>query len=133
MTGTSSIHNVWAKALEFLGEAERIPAAATPRMATHAAYYAMFHGARAVLLKIDGAGAPAKHRAVVNRFGFHAKRANDARLMAAGRAFNRMEDDRIRSDYGAGHSPPPTEAVAAVVEARRFLETCASLHGFPPP
>jgi uncharacterized protein (UPF0332 family) len=122
--------DVWALATTFLAEAEHAPAAAIPRMATHGAYYAMFHAARAVLIRIDGTSAPAKHTAVVNRFGFQ---ANQDEWVAAARAPNRMEARRIRSDYNAGTPPSPAEAAAAVIEARRFLQTCAGVHGFPPP
>jgi uncharacterized protein (UPF0332 family) len=102
-------------------------------MAIHAAYYAMFHGARSVLLKVEGLAAPTKHGAVVSRFGHHAKRANDSTLMAAGRALNDMQDKRERSDYDTDSLPSPDDAATAVLQARRFLETCARLHGFPPP
>ena len=124
---------VWRVALDFLTEAELVPAASVPRMAIHAAYYAMFHGARAVLLKLDGLNAPTKRSAVVGRFGYHAKVAGDALLMAAGRSLNDAQDDRITSDYGSGTGPQPFDAVAAVGSARIFLEVCARVHGFVAP
>ncbi len=133
MSGRSPELQVWAVALEFLAEAERSPAAYTPRMAVHAAYYAMFHGARSVLLKTEGLTAPTKHNAVVSRFGFYAKHAHDTALMAAGRALNNLQQERLRSDYDICRRPQPAEALAAVAEARSFLATCARMHGFPLP
>jgi uncharacterized protein (UPF0332 family) len=133
VTGGASGDEVWITALDFLSEAESIPAATVPRMAIHAAYYAMFHGARAVLLRIGGPGVPTKHGAVVNRFGYYAKQANDPDLMAAGRAWNHMQDERERSDYDTESRPAPDDAAMAIKEARTFLETCARLHGLPLP
>jgi uncharacterized protein (UPF0332 family) len=102
-------------------------------MNVHAAYYAMFHGARAVLVKLDGSAAAKKHNPVVGRFGYHANAANDATLMAAGKLLNTAQELRELSDYGTGPGPQPTAAATLVLEARRFLETCARVHGFPPP
>src|SRR6202012_4800606 len=96
--------------VDFLREAEAVTADIMPRMATHAAYYAMFHAARAVLVQVDGLGAPTKHHAVVGRFGQLAKLANDAQLMAAGRLINGAQNDRLRSDYNTGRTPLPSEA-----------------------
>ncbi len=102
-------------------------------MTIHGAYYAMFHGARAVLLKLDGDAAAKKHNPVVGRFGYHAKSTNNPTLMAAGKTLNTAQELREMSDYGTGPGPQPAAAVALVIEARRFLETCARVHGFPPP
>ena len=102
-------------------------------MAIHAACYAMFHGVRAVLLKHDGMNAPTKHNAVVNRFGYHAKEAGEPALMAAGRALNDMQEDRLRSDYRPNGRPEPSDAVAAVHAARTFLVTCVDRSGFAAP
>ncbi len=133
MTEASIAAQAWSIALEFLNEAERISASATPRMAIHAAYYAMFHAARAVLLKVEGLNAPTKHNAVVSRFGYHAKSAHDSGLMDAGRALNIAQQERLRSDYSAQSRPQPAQATAAVAAARNFLEACARAHGFPTP
>ena len=99
MSGRSPELQVWAAALEFLAEAKQSSATATPRMVMHAAYYAMFHGARAVLLKLDGLLAPTKHNAVVSRFGYHAKQTGAVALLSAGRTLNKMQQQRLRSDY----------------------------------
>jgi uncharacterized protein (UPF0332 family) len=131
MSGPAPELEVWAVALEFLGEAERTAATATPRIALHAAYYAMFHGARAVLFKLEGLNAPTKHATVVSRFGFHAKQADNPDLKAAGRALKSTREQRLRSDYGLGPKPQAADAVAAVKEARSFIELCARLYRFP--
>jgi uncharacterized protein (UPF0332 family) len=120
-------------ALDFLREAESGSPNATPRMVTHAAYYAMYHAARAVLVQAHGLGAPVKHSAVVGRFGQLAKQADNAELMAAGRLINEMQEERLLSDYSAGRRPPPEDAAAAVRDARSFLEACSRHHGFPSP
>jgi uncharacterized protein (UPF0332 family) len=120
-------------ALRLLSEAEQLLPTTVPHAATHSAYYAMFHAARAVLVQAEGASAPTTHKMVVSRFGYLAKQANDAALTEAGRMLATGLQRRLRSDYDTDHPVPPAEATAAVKEARRFLETCARLHGFPPP
>ena len=106
----------WLMALDFLLEAENGSFEATPRMVTHAAYYSMYHAAHAVL---------------VGRFRQLAKQAGNAELMAAGRLINEMQEERLLSDYAAGRRPSATDTAAAVEDARRFLEACASHYGFP--
>ena len=123
----------WQMALDFLQEAEQASPAIMPRMATNAAYYAMYHAARAVLIRAYGLRAPTKHSVVVGRFGQLAKQAGNADLMAAGRLINEMQEERLLSDYAAGRRPPSADAAAAVRDARSFLEACARHHGLPPP
>jgi uncharacterized protein (UPF0332 family) len=86
MTGseTAIAAQTWRMALDFLQEAESGSPNATPRMVTHAAYYAMYHAARAILIQAQGLGAPVKHSAVVGRFGQLAKQAGNVELMAQG-------------------------------------------------
>jgi uncharacterized protein (UPF0332 family) len=123
----------WTSALEFLQEAERASPEVMPRMAIHAAYYAMFHAARAVIIQVDGLAAPTRHGSVIGRFGQLAKQADDAAMMAAGRLLNEVQAERLLSDYRAGRRPPASDAVAAVAEARTFLKTCARCRGFSVP
>jgi uncharacterized protein (UPF0332 family) len=123
----------WQMALGFLLEAENGSSDATPRMVTHAAYYAMYHAARAALIQVDGLKAPTKHSTVVGRFGQLAKQAGITELMAAGRLINEMQEERLLSDYAAGRRPSATDAAAAVEDARRFLAACASHYRFQLP
>jgi hypothetical protein len=53
--------------------------------------------------------------------------------MEAGRILSTGLQRRLRSDDDTDHEVSPAEAATLVLEARRFLETCARLHGFPPP
>jgi len=57
----------------------------------HSAYYAMFHGARAVLLRATGS-APRKHDSVVTAFG-RLVRDGDESLRRCGRWLNAMKTD----------------------------------------
>ena len=123
----------WQMALDFLHEAENGSPDVTPRMVTHAAYYAMYHAARAVLIQAHGLKAPTKHSAVVGRFGQLAKQAGNSDLMAAGRLINEMQEERLLSDYAAGRRPPASDAAAAARDARSFVEACARHNGFPLP
>jgi uncharacterized protein (UPF0332 family) len=80
MTGGEPVieAQTWQMALDFSLEAKNDSSEATPRMVTHAAYYSMYHAARAVLIQVDGPRASTKHSAVVGRFGQLAKQAGNA-------------------------------------------------------
>lgn len=102
---------------------------AFPAIAVHVAYYAMFHAARAVLLRVNGA-APKTHASVIRQFGLLAQTSSDE-LKGVARDLNRVEGSRIIADYSQVKRLSPTDARDAVEKAQRFLETCASEHGFP--
>jgi uncharacterized protein (UPF0332 family) len=133
MTESATQSQTWGLALDFLREAEAVGAAHRPRTAMHGAYYAMFHGARAVLIGLDQARAPSGHSAVVGRFGFHARTANDTRLMSVGHLLNEVQDLRVQWDYRPTASPDPARAILAVTQARVFLEACSSAYSLPAP
>jgi len=129
----TSPEQTWATALQFLGEAERSPAADAPRMAIHAAYYAAFHAARAVLLRLEGDQAPNKHSGVRSRFGYHANLSGNPKLVAAGRTLVMLQQERLLTDYNISADPKSLDGVAAIHEAREFLEACATWQNLPPP
>ncbi|HTW70633.1 MAG TPA: HEPN domain-containing protein [Acetobacteraceae bacterium] len=133
MSDPETAADAWQMALDFLREAEAGSPEATPRMVLHAAYYAMYHAARAVLIQAHGRQAPLKHSVVVGWFGRLAKDASNADLMSAGRLINEMQEERLLSDYRAGRRPPPTDAEAAVRDARQFVEICAVHYSFLSP
>jgi uncharacterized protein (UPF0332 family) len=124
---------VLGHAVKFLREAESSPATDRPRMAIHAAYYPMFHAARAVLVKLEGTAAPNKHDAVASRFGYHTNQAGDAHLTAAARSLRKVQEARMNADYRIDADPDPAAGGASVAEARRFLEACATWQNFTPP
>jgi len=135
MSGAEAViaEKAWAMALDFLQEAERTVPGLMPRVATHSAYYAAFHAARAVPLRAEGIKAPTGHAAVVNRFGWMAKQAGDPALVAAARALRTMRDNRVSADYTAVRRPSGASAAEMIAGARTFLETCARISAFPPP
>jgi uncharacterized protein (UPF0332 family) len=59
----------WSKAESFFAEASKLQAETVPAAIVHSAYYAMFHAARAVLLRSTGS-TPKKHSSVVGQFGY---------------------------------------------------------------
>jgi uncharacterized protein (UPF0332 family) len=122
-----------ATAIKFLREAESSSTPQRPRMAIHAAYYAMFHAARAVLIKLEGAAAPNKHDAVASRFGYHANQVRDAGLSAAANSLRNVQKARMTADYDIDADPDPAAGAAAVAEARGFLQACATWQNLPPP
>ncbi len=123
----------WATATAFLSEAEQSSVLPLPRAATHAAYYAMFHAARAVLLVIEGPTAPNKHTSVVSRFGHQAHVAGDAALNAAADLLREVKKHRLIVDYDTRSNPDPAAAMACVRNARVFLQACATWQNFPQP
>ena len=95
----------------------------------HSAYYAMFHGARAVLLRATGS-APRKHDSVVTAFG-RLVRDGDESLRRCGRWLNAMKDGRTAADYGENFDPAADEAHQAIRLAHDFMGACAVEFGFP--
>jgi hypothetical protein len=64
--GTALPH--WQAACASLDETRWIDPDRSPVAAIHAAYYAMFHAARAVLVLHDGVAAAKTHRGVIARY-----------------------------------------------------------------
>jgi predicted nucleotidyltransferase/uncharacterized protein (UPF0332 family) len=133
LTEGPSSESEWREALAFLAEAETRSAGVTPRMSTHAAYYAMYHGARAVLLEREGMAAPLKHNVVANRFGYQARLGESPTLVAASQALREVKRLREKFDYELDVAKDPVAAESAVRLAREFLEACAAAHGSPKP
>ena len=116
-------------ALAFLQKAERalvaarlLLQAADTEGACSRAYYAMFDAARASIMAVEplSEGATVKtHRGLIAAFG--QTLVQTGRVDAAlGRAFNRLQDIRIRADYMAG-APSSEEAEWAVTQAADFV------------
>ncbi|MDR3532646.1 MAG: HEPN domain-containing protein [Rhodopila sp.] len=97
----------------------------------HSSYYAMFHGARAVLFHAVGS-APKRHDGVIQQFGLLVRDLDDA-LRAAGKAFNEVKDERTAADYDETIVPSPEEAKDAHLAAANFLAICGVRYGFRPP
>ncbi len=96
----------------------------------HSAYYAMFHGARAVLFHAVGS-APRKHDRVVSAFG-RLVRDGDASLRRAGRWLNATKDGRLVADYNEDFDPAEDEAREAAVLAREFIAVCRARFDIEP-
>jgi uncharacterized protein (UPF0332 family) len=117
----------WQKATAHLLEAEAQDADASPMAVIHSSYYAIFHAARAVLFKANGQ-APKRHDAAIQQFGLLIRDLDDA-VRAAGRAFNRVKDDRTAADYDEMVTPTPEEARESVTAAKDFLAICGERYG----
>ena len=121
----------WQKASALLLEAEAQDADASPMAVIHSSYYAMFHAARAVRFKATGQ-APNRHDAAIQRVGLLVRDLDDA-VRAAGRAFNRVKDDRTAADYDELVAPTPEDARESVAAAKDFLAISGVRYGFGPP
>jgi uncharacterized protein (UPF0332 family) len=120
-----------ASALAFIGKAERALKAARILLeagdtegACNRAYYAMFDAARASLMAkgYHREGTTIKtHAGVIAAFGRALVQPGDVDA-ALGRAFNRLQDIRVRADYMAG-TPSRDEAEWALTQAEAFLAT----------
>lgn len=118
-----------ATALAYIGKAERALSAARLLLksedtegACSRAYYAMFDAARASLIATghlyEGMNIKT-HAGVIAAFGQALVQTGKVDP-AFGRAFNRLQDVRVRADYMAG-SPSAEEAAWAVTQAEAFL------------
>jgi hypothetical protein len=70
---------------------------------------------------------------VKSRFGYHANLSGDPNLVAAGRILVLLQQERLLTDYNINANPKSLDGVAAIGEARRFLQACASWQNLPPP
>jgi uncharacterized protein (UPF0332 family) len=112
----------WAKARQFLAEADNADPKQSPLSIVHNAYYAMFHSAMAVLAT-RMAQPPTRHGMVIGAFGRLVKDMGDEGKRY-GRAFNDAQELRLACDY-APQSVPTFEDAASVREnAKGFLEFC---------
>ena len=114
----------WNKAAAHLREAGALDAATAPMAVIHASYYAMFHAARAVLIRTAGS-APKRHDRVIQEFGRTVGNL-DAALREAGRSFNQAKDERTSADYDDTSAPSPDEAREMLRIASAFLDACAA-------
>jgi len=129
MTADRTVLEVWAKAEALLREARALPVETAPSATVHVAYYAMFHAARAVLLKTAGS-TPKKHSSVIRMFGEQVRERSQA-LRASGEDLNSIEARRIRADYRETVIISSDDAKDALARAADFLEICAAEFGFP--
>ncbi len=114
-----------AKARRLLDQIARLDAATLPEPVIHAAYYAMFHAATAVLVAREGA-APTTHSALIGRFSQLA-RGDGGAARDHGRALNRAFDLRLAADYGAEPAGLADVAPEVVRDAEAFVRFCARL------
>lgn len=119
----------WAKAEAYLIETMALQPGTTPSGMVHMAYYAMFHAARAVLLRSNGT-APKKHASVKGQFS-HLAQSRDNTLRDAAHSLNKAEEKRIIADYRDSERVSADDAREALNRAVNFLDLCAKEFRFP--
>ena len=124
----------WRAATELLAEVESVDALKAPRAVVHTAYYAMYHAARAVLLRVEGEQAAKKHATVIARFGLLAKRHDSESEVLAllGRALASEFRRRMDADYNVVRPVTTIEAEMSRSRAREFLTKCGRIFEFTP-
>lgn len=122
---TPQVERRLAKAERFLGQAMRQSTEDVPEAVIHTAYYAMLHAAAALIVAQQGQ-APKKHGAIIGQFSRLVQDSGD-HARSLGRAFNRAEDRRLRSDYDELFIPSAAEAAAIRNSAVEFVAYCRSL------
>lgn len=123
MTTTAAEHRV--KARRLLEQANQLSADDAPESVIHLCYYAMFHAAMAVLL-CHRQQVAITHTGLIGAFGRLARDLGEA-ARQQGRALNRAEDLRLRSDYGVVYDDLPVSAATLREEADSFLVFCETL------
>lgn len=118
----------WSKAEALLADASAVGTQSAPGAIVHLAYYAMFHAARAALLREAGS-APKKHASVIGQFG-HAVRERSVALRQAGHNLKEVEKSRIIADYDDVRAISAKDAQEALARAIAFLDLCAEEFGF---
>jgi uncharacterized protein (UPF0332 family) len=118
----------WTVAVAFLSEMRSLDPERAPAASIHAAYYAMFHAARAAIILEDGVDAARTHRGVIARYGVLAGEEAGAREQA--RALNRAADARMAGDYALDPRPTPAQARLAMARAEAFLAFNAARFAF---
>jgi uncharacterized protein (UPF0332 family) len=103
---------------------------ASPMAIIHSSCYGMFHAARAVLFQVTGS-APKRHDRAIQHFGLLVRDLDDA-LLAAGKAFNEVKDERTAADYDETIVPSSVEARDALRAATDSLAVCGARYGFRP-
>ncbi len=116
-----------AQAERFLQQATVLDPAVSPEGVIHLSYYAMFHGAAAVLLDRTGS-APKTHSAMIAQFGALARTAGaDAQRLA--HQFNRAGDRRLIADYNDVPVVTSDDAARLRDDAKEFVALCRQLLG----
>jgi uncharacterized protein (UPF0332 family) len=107
-----------------LAEARTLRDAGLPYGAASRAYYAVFHGAQALLFSTGIE--PRTHRGVIGLIGDHFVKPG-ALTPEMGRLLSRMQRDREDADYLTGAVFTTTEAQEMVAGAERFLAAVEAL------
>ena len=118
----------WGKAQMHFSEARVLDPQTSPASLVHAAYYSMFHAARACLLRQTGS-APKKHNDVIRQFGALVKDC-DAGLQEAGDGLNEVWDMRVTADYRDTSNVTSANASEGLQKASGFLDLCQRRFGF---
>lgn len=113
------------KARRLLHQARQLSAVDAPEAVVHLCYYAMFHAATGVLLRHRDQ-AIVTHTGLIGAFGRLAKDLGGAARLQ-GRALNRAEDLRLRSDYGVDDEDLPDSAILLLGDAEGFVTFCEAL------
>lgn len=108
-----------SRAEECLREARLLQSSGLPYGAASRAYYAVFHGTRAVLFSVGLE--PQSHRGAISMLGQHFVKTGKL-SSEMGRLVSRMQRDREDADYSTAAVFGNAEAVEMVRDAERFLD-----------
>lgn len=111
--------DLWQRALDSLGAAQRDLRDGYCDLAASRAYYATFHAASALL--VAGEKRFAKHSGVIA--SIHRDYVKEGKLPTdAGKIMSSLFSLRTIADYGGSKHVAPEDAERAVADAQRFLD-----------
>ena len=115
----------FAKARDLIAQVAALDPDRAAETVIHNCYYAMYHGAMAVLIARSGS-APVKHSSLISQFGLLLKPMGEAERQA-GRLLRAAFDLRLVADYEVEPAAMSSEAKRVFAATPGFLDFCESL------
>jgi len=122
---SDEVQRRFTKARDLIAQVAGLDPERAAETVIHNCYYAMYHGAMAVLIARSGS-APVKHSSLIGQFGLLLKPMGESERQA-GRLLKAAFDLRLVADYEVEPAMMSSEAKRVFAAAPGFLDFCESL------